>query len=213
MSAPAPKPPPKSWPMKWIVVAIVAFIVPYTVITLRFRKPGRAYEPYADTRDRVTSARLTDAGFTEVPLTLTLPPAADTAASSSATPVAPANVTLAAGGLPEELAACFAEPPRLPENVTDVSASSEPGAATAFAIEFRCALPEGPSLPISALACQRDGVVTVVVNLERLDPELLARSTPRIVRLEFPPEALAPGRHEIMLAGARESARWSVVVH
>jgi hypothetical protein len=52
----------KLWPMKWIVVAIVAVIVPYTFLTLRYRRPGKAFEPYADMKDRANTMRLLSAG-------------------------------------------------------------------------------------------------------------------------------------------------------
>ena len=38
--------------MKWIVVVIIAVIVPYTYLTLRYRKPGKAFEPAHDIQDR-----------------------------------------------------------------------------------------------------------------------------------------------------------------
>ena len=34
----------KPWPMKWIIVAILVTIIPYTWITLAFRKPNPAHE-------------------------------------------------------------------------------------------------------------------------------------------------------------------------
>src|SRR5438105_3708911 len=56
------------WPMKWIALAILLFIVPYTYLTLHFRKPGKAFEPYADLSKRANTARLLSAGYQRIPL-------------------------------------------------------------------------------------------------------------------------------------------------
>ena len=40
------------WPMKWIVLAIILGIGAYTFLTLHYRKPGRAFQPYAEVADQ-----------------------------------------------------------------------------------------------------------------------------------------------------------------
>ena len=63
MSAPASR---KPWPMRWIVLAILLFIVPYTYVTLEYRKPNKAFEPYADMKEQANVHRLLDAGYKRV---------------------------------------------------------------------------------------------------------------------------------------------------
>src|SRR5262245_25725972 len=56
------------WPMKWVVVAILLLIVPYTIITLKYRKAGPAYEPYEDLKNRANVSRLLAAGYQRIPI-------------------------------------------------------------------------------------------------------------------------------------------------
>ena len=58
------------WPMKWIVLAIVLFLVPYTFITLHFRKPGPGYLPYQDSKQRATLAKV---GYQRITLSVDRP--------------------------------------------------------------------------------------------------------------------------------------------
>ena len=49
--------------MKWVIIVIIAVLVPYTYLTLHYRKPGPAYRPYQDAQDRANVVRLLDAGY------------------------------------------------------------------------------------------------------------------------------------------------------
>src|ERR1022692_2308833 len=51
------------WPMRWIVLAIVLFVPVYTWLTLHYRRPGPAFRPYQDMRDRADVVRLLKAGY------------------------------------------------------------------------------------------------------------------------------------------------------
>ena len=59
--------------MKWVVLVIILSIGVYTVLTLRYRRPERAFQPYQDLRDRANTHRLLDAGFQRITLTAELP--------------------------------------------------------------------------------------------------------------------------------------------
>src|ERR1041385_8351505 len=97
------------WPMKWIVVAITVVIVPYTFITLHYRRPDKAFEPYADMKDRANTMRLLSAGFQRVSL----------AAARPADPVrgAAATVQPAPGGIPAALKTTLVDQPLLPAEI------------------------------------------------------------------------------------------------
>ena len=101
------RPPPKPWPMKWIVAAIVLFVAGYTVVNLYFRKPGRPYRPYQDAQDRATTARLLAAGWQRLPVDSRRPIEKPASANT------PAAVTRDEAGLGPDLAAKFAEQPKL----------------------------------------------------------------------------------------------------
>lgn len=49
----------KPWPMPAVAAAIVVSLVLYTVMTLGFRKPGAAHEPYAEAMERQAELRET----------------------------------------------------------------------------------------------------------------------------------------------------------
>ncbi|MCU0793143.1 MAG: hypothetical protein MUE42_09915 [Opitutaceae bacterium] len=66
--APGPRPERKPWPLRWIVLTILVVIVPYTYVNLKFRKPNKAFEPYADMMAQANVNRLLDAGFRRVSL-------------------------------------------------------------------------------------------------------------------------------------------------
>ena len=101
------------WPMKWIALAILLVIVPYTFLTLHYRKQGPAFRPYEDMKNRAGVIRLLSAGFQRIPLAAQRP-ADPTGATAAATFMAP-------GGLPAELAATLVEPPLLPAEILTVS--------------------------------------------------------------------------------------------
>jgi hypothetical protein len=84
--------------MKWIVVAILLMIVPYTIITLKYRRPGRAYEPYQNMRDRSNTSRLLSAGFQRISLPAERP-------ADRMQPITSATINATSGALPPALRA------------------------------------------------------------------------------------------------------------
>ena len=111
--------------MKWVVVAIIAVIVPYTFLTLYYRKPGKAFEPYHDMQDRANTLRLLSAGFQRVSL----------AAARPADPIHGATVptTSAPGGVPDALRATLVITPLLPAEILSVSAAPSTPANAPYA--------------------------------------------------------------------------------
>src|SRR4030095_13974161 len=95
------------WPMKWIVVAIIAVVVPYTFLTLWYRKPGPAFQPYEDMKSRANVSRLLAAGYQRIFL-----PAQQPAATAAR--IESATVAAAPGGLPAGLRGVPVSPPPPP---------------------------------------------------------------------------------------------------
>src|SRR4051812_9431395 len=104
------------WPMKWIVVAILLLIVPYTIITLRYRKTEPAFRPYEDLKNRTNVTRLLAAGYQRIPIVAQRP--ADGARTNGGAAINPS-----AGGLPADLRTTLVEPLLLPAEILNVAAS------------------------------------------------------------------------------------------
>src|ERR1022692_1867847 len=94
------------WPMRWIVLAIVLFVPVYTWLTLHYRRPGPAFRPYQDMRDRADVVRLLKAGYKRVAIDARPPsePIPETGVAASPAP----------GSLPPELRKTLVESPLLP---------------------------------------------------------------------------------------------------
>jgi hypothetical protein len=201
-------PPPnrKPWPMKWVVVAIFVIIVPYTFLTLRYRKPNRAFEPYADLKDRVNTTRLLSAGYQRLTIAAQRP--ADPVRTNGAAPT-----SLAAGGVPAALRSALVDPPLLPAEILSVSAAGTTAADKAYAIQFSCALPDDKHQLAGAQFYLRSGEMVVVPHFERVTGELQARSRENVVLLTIPAGVLKPGGYQATLLGQRASKTWTVQVH
>lgn len=191
--------------MKWIVLAIVVVIVPYTVLRWHYRKPGRAFEPYQDIKDRANTMRLLSAGFQRITLEATRPIDAVQPASAAAVSGAP-------GGLPAPLAATLVESPLLPAEIVHVSAGGSINAMFAYPIEFTCSVPDNHQQFAGAELYIRGESMFVLPQFERLKGGLLARTRQTFGRLVVPPGALKPGRYHVTLVGARSSRTWTLEV-
>ena len=193
--------------MKWIVVAIIVCIVPYTWITLAFRKEGPAYEPYQDSKDRAQVLRLLDAGYRRVDLALehlveaTVP--AKPAASSSAL----------AGGLPASLADILLDKPFVPGAFLHVDASASALEGAPYPIVFTCVQPAQTERPATSTLYLRNKEALFIVGSDALPGTLQTRDLDSLVRLVVPANTFAPGTYQATLIGSKESRRWTFEVH
>ncbi|MEO6244016.1 MAG: hypothetical protein ABIQ12_01165 [Opitutaceae bacterium] len=203
MSAPLKNRPP--WPMKWIVLAIVLVIVPYTFITLRYRKEGHAFEPYEDLKARANTSRLLDAGYRRIPIVATRP--ADGGRAPGGAMLAPAP-----GGMPGDLRTTLVEPLQLPAQISGVVAAPTTEATAPYAIQATCTLPDERYQLAGADIFVRGKVVVIAPNFERLTGELTVRSRQSTVLLTMPAETLKPGQYVVILAAERASHTWPLEV-
>lgn len=193
--------------MKWIVLAIVACIVPYTWITLAYRKEGPAYEPYQDSKDRAQVLRLLDAGYRRVDLPLerlvepTLP--ATLAATSTA-------VT---GGLPDALRDVLLDQPLVPAEFAHVDAPASALAGAPYPIVFTSVQPAPNEQPATSTLYLRKNQAVFVVGSDALPGKLQARDLDSRARLTVPANTFAPGLYQATLVGTQESRRWTFEVH
>jgi hypothetical protein len=196
--------------MKWIVVAILLFVVAYTALTLKFRKPGRAYEPYRDNKERATVTRLRSAGFRRITATADRPAEIQRSLSLGGQP---ATIAPMPGGLPPELKDTLIDPPNLPQTFTEVRASSEANQLMSYTVQFTCALPDNKQLLSGAYVYLKEDELAIVTDFEKIDGELLARTRETAVQLSVPAGAIPPGTYRVTLVGARESKQWTLQVH
>ena len=193
------------WPMKWVALAILLLIVPYTIVTLRYRKPEPAFQPYEDLRNRANVSRLLSAGYQRIPLVAQRP--ADTGRAGSGAFVAPAP-----GGLPAELRTTLVEALVLPTEITHVAAASSTNAAQPYSIQLACTLPNEQQQLGGADLYVRGEEIVLTPKFEPIGGTLLARSRDAAVLLTIPAGTLKPGRYDVTLVGERASRRWSLEV-
>lgn len=190
--------------MKWIVVAILLCIVPYTWVTLKYRKEGPAYEPYQDSKDRAQVIRLLDAGFQRVEVAL----------HRSVDPLAPLPAETAAvtehrpGGMPPVLSTLLIDPPLVPDTITQVVAPRQANAAEPLRIGFTVTSPNHHEALATATVYRHEFELTFAVSYDELTGELEARRLATNAWLEIPAHTLAPGSYHATLVGARDSLSW-----
>lgn len=192
--------------MKWIVVAIVAVIVPYTYLTLHYRKPGKAFQPYTDLKDRANTKRLVSSGFQRIALVAQRP-------SDPVRSVLNAPITVSGGGLPEALRASLIDSPQLPAEILNVSAVANLSADDPYRVQFSCSLLDNRQQLAGAALYLRHEEIYLVPTFERLTGDLLARTKENVVLLTIPAGTLKAGRYRAAVIGERTSRSWTVQVH
>lgn len=199
----------KPWSMKWVVLAIIACVIPYTWITIAYRKPNPAFQPYEDSKQRANVLRLLEAGYQRIQLPVTAPagPKPDEAVGKPG-----AEVVSVAGGLTEDLSRTLVETPPLPLSFTSVVAARETSPALPYSIAFAC-VPGEQKHPLSGaqVFIKELEVVIVPSFASSADPSTLVSGGP--VLLTLPAGTFkAPGRHTVLLVGTTESRQWTIDV-
>jgi hypothetical protein len=185
--------------MRWIALAIILFMAGYTVVNLRYRKPGRAFQPYEQARER---AGLAEAGFQSIPARAERP--ADPRFEFAAT-----AVTSTDGGLPQALQRAFPSPPPLPSEIVSISAASMASRTLPYRIQFGCALPDNHRELGGAQIYLKNGDLFIVPDIERLPGALLTRTRENVILLTLPPGALPAGRYHATLIAEQNSKSWT----
>lgn len=189
--------------MKWIVLAIVLMIVPYTILTLRYRKPGPAFKPYEDMKHRANVSRLLAAGYQRIPLHAQRP--ADGARASGG-----ANITTAPGGLPSELRSTLVETPLLPAEITSVAAAATASSLQPYLIQLTCTLPSDKQQLGGAELFVREGSLVITPTFEPVAGDLQSRSREAAVLLTIPANAVKTGKYTVTVVGEKSSRTWSL---
>jgi hypothetical protein len=200
----------KPWPLRWVALAILVFIVPYTFIQWKYRKPARAFEPYADMKAQANVNRLLDAGYRRLTLVAERP--AVPYPNAKLTGGKPAKTTRAVGGLPAPLGQTLVEIPRLPGGYADLVAPAEINQLLPSQIQFVCRLDSDKEQLGGAEIFMRETSVVIVPSFETVAGDLKTRSKESVVLLTLPAGLLTAGTHQLTLAGAHDSLMWSLLV-
>lgn len=191
--------------MKWVLVAIIIVVVPYTFITLRYRKEGPAFQPYEDMKQRANVSRLLTAGYQRIPLVAERPAEVSPANAAAVTTQAP-------GGLPADLKTTLVEAPLLAADIVRVTAPATANTLQPYPIRLTCVLPDERQHLSGAELFLRGDSLVVVPTFERAGGELRTRSRESEVRLIIPAGALKPGSYRATVVGERSSRAWAVDV-
>jgi len=200
----------KPWPMKWVFLAIVLCIVPYTVLTLVYRKPkDLTFNPYDDMKQRANVLRLLNAGYQRVnaPASRPADPQLLVGAMHSL-----AEVTPAPAGVTDGLDATLVETPQLPRSFSSVSAPRETAALLPYPIVFTCTLADQKHQLGGAQVFIRGQSIVIIPGFEPLDGDLTARSKESPVVITLPGGTLKAGHYTMRLAGSEQSRQWTVEV-
>jgi hypothetical protein len=199
----------KPWPMKWVALVILVMIVPYTILTIKYRKPSPAYQPYEDSKQRANVMRLLDAGYQRITVTAERPADPLERVRQMNTLAAPASM---AGGLPEGLATTLVEIPQLPVSFSSVLAPRESASLLPYPVLFTCVLADQKHQLGGAQVYVRGLSVVIVPVFEPLDGELTARSKESPVLIQIPGGSLQTGEHTVSLVGSGSSQKWTLTV-
>jgi hypothetical protein len=201
---PDPRKDRKPWPMKWIVLSILIFIPLYTYLTLHFRRPGPAFNPYQDMRDRADVIRLLKAGYHRVAIDASRPAEPVPESGSPSVP--------APGGLPEELRKTLVESPLLPLEINSVSAPATAVSGISYTIGLNYTIADNKRQLSGAHLYEREGEIIIVADFEHIGGGLLARTRDGSALLDVPPGSLKPGTYHVTLVGERASRSWDLRV-
>ena len=195
--------------MKWVVLAIVLGLAGYTYLTLRYRKPGPAFQPYQDAVNRTTVSRLLSSGYQRIALAVERP------ADPQRTSVVLggyASATTASSGLPPELDHALVGKPLLAETITAVTAAAEVTAAQPYRIQFSATLADHKRVISEAHLFRKNDSLVIVPVFEQIEGGLQARWLETTVLLTVPGGALPPGHYTTTLVGAHASRTWPLLV-
>jgi hypothetical protein len=196
----------RPWPMKWIIVGILACIIPYTWLTLAYRKEGPAHQPYQDNKDRAQVLRLLESGFNRFDLSIAV-------LVDPAAPIADAAPTeKLAGGLPPLLRDLLIDPPPMPSRIPRLAAPATGLAGAPYTFDFASAQPDLHERPATATLYQRDQELVVIVGYDANPGELQTCRLDATAAVTLPANTLKPGTYQITLLGALESRRWRLEI-
>jgi len=191
--------------MKWVAAAIIVVLPIYTFLTLKYRKPGPAFQPYQDMHDRAVVLRLLSGGYQRITVDARRP-------AESVARIGGARVHAAPGGIPHALETSLIDPPSLPDEIVEISAPATAAADRDYPIELTCLLPDNHRQLSGAHLYLKGSAVAIIPDFERLPGQLTARTRESAVRITVPAGVLKAGSYRVTLIGERASQAWTLEV-
>jgi hypothetical protein len=182
------------WP---IALGIVVFIGGYTYVRLAYAKPGHAHEPFAESRRRADTDKLTAAGWTRSELDFE--PVVEQLSAD-----APVKPVLIRPSAVDELQRLDTENWNLPIEYTVVSAPAK--AAGGLRLAFQASLDQARAQISGFTLFRKGGEVVLLPRWEPIPEELIPRRPVAGGRVAVPESALPPGRYSVILPAIRQSS-------
>jgi len=188
--------------MKWVVLAIAIFIVGYTVINVLYRKPGKGHEPAAEMKQRVTAARLKEAGWVKLPVSTRRP------AEKLAGDEAP--ISRGVFGLGLDFNTNLVDKPGLLRSIDEVSAPASAAAGADYTACFTGSLSD-LKYQLGDIELYRRGYELVLLPVTEHLPgkELYSRWNDGNYCVTFSTQSLPPGTYQVSLFAQGPAAKWS----
>lgn len=187
--------------MTWVVVAIVAILVPYTVITVLYRKEARPFEPYQDMKRQANVHRLLKAGFHRYAV-ITERPADGSGAGPSGRRM---DVQAGPGGLPAALAEALLEVPLLPATIRQLAAPAALRIGEPLVVSLVAGLPDRKEGLGEAHLYVREQELVLLVGFDSLPGQLETRARDLAVQARAPTDQLKPGTYRLTVVGTTQS--------
>ena len=189
--------------MKWVVLVIAVFIVGYTAINLFYRKPGKGHEPAAEMRQRVTAARLKEAGWEVLPVSSGRP------VDKSMEDGAP--VSRGTYGLGLDFNTTLVEKPALLRSIDRVSAPANVDAGADYTAYFTGSISDLKYQLGDIQLFRRGNELVLLPMVEHLPgKELYSRWNDTNYSVTFSTRALPPGTYQVSLFAQGPAAKWSI---
>lgn len=192
--------------MKWIALSIILFMGVYTFLTLEYRKPNRAYEPYNDMKDRGQTRNLITAGYQRIPVRVDRPTNPQSIPTDAVTTDSP-------GGIPSSLSESLFDQPALADSYTNLSAAPHSNALMPYTLLVQSVVADQQHQISGAYLYVQNDQVYLVPEIEKLEGSLLSRRRDNLMRLIIPGGAFKPGTYQVQLSGSKSSLNWTLQVH
>lgn len=204
----------KPWPMSAVAAGIFVSLLLYTVMTLGFRKPGPAHEPYAEALEREAELKETSMlEWTRLPVELHATTESDRASSKSPLPSITSQPTPRRldKSLPVELVLVTPAQPSLYPRLTAVEAPASVAAGAALEIDV---LPgdDRPALGEPWVFAKDKQLHVFIQDEGRLPKNVTPVVATDRLTLSLGADVLAPGEWTASLYTGAETFHWTFTV-
>lgn len=191
--------------MKWVALFIALFLIGYTVVNLRFRKPGKSHEPAAEMHQRMIAARLKEAGWEKLLVSTRRP--------VEKIPGDTAPISHGALGLGLDFNTRMVDKPALLRSIEHVSAPASVEAGTDYTATFTGSVSDLKYQLGDIQLFRRGNELALLPVTEPLPgKELYSRWNDATYSVTFSTRHLPPGTYQVILFAQGPAAKWNFSV-